>query len=145
MAKSKVFRVGDRVSLTGVDRYSGKPGTILKVNTPLPARYPILVRLDDRDLEVWCRSSELVRANPHKGSTLASALDPNPIQPNHYTARVKGVDLDCLDVITALGLDFNLGNAMKYLWRAGKKDPTKTKEDLQKAVEYLTRAVGGGQ
>ena len=35
------------------------------------------------------------------------------------------------------GLGFNLGNAVKYISRAGKKDPDKYIEDLQKAVWYL--------
>lgn len=50
----------------------------------------------------------------------------------HY--RVGGYE--CIEVVTALGLNFNLGNAMKYLWRAGRKtaDPA---EDLQKAREYI--------
>jgi hypothetical protein len=38
-------------------------------------------------------------------------------------------------------LAFHLGNALKYVLRAGKKDPNKTVEDLKKAVWYLNRAI----
>lgn len=55
--------------------------------------------------------------------------------PDHYQAG----DYECIDVIEALGLGFNLGNAFKYIWRAGRKgDAT---EDLKKAIVYLEREV----
>lgn len=34
-------------------------------------------------------------------------------------------------------MSFNLGNAMKYIWRAGLKDSTKTIQDLRKAAFYI--------
>ena len=37
--------------------------------------------------------------------------------------------------------DFYLGNVIKYISRAGKKDSTKTKEDLEKALVYLQRRI----
>lgn len=57
--------------------------------------------------------------------------------PPHY--KVAGVE--CLDVIEALGLGFNLGNALKYLWRAGRKDPAKLVEDLKKSRFYIDREI----
>lgn len=61
----------------------------------------------------------------------------NAINPPYY------VDLkpEPLDVIEAWQLPFHLGAALKYIARAGKKDPTKTKEDIQKAITYLQRYV----
>ena len=44
-------------------------------------------------------------------------------------------------VIEAWGLGFNLGNALKYISRAGRKDPEKTEEDLQKAIWYINREL----
>lgn len=52
--------------------------------------------------------------------------------PKHYD-HPSGVE--CMDIVRHL--PFNLGNAVKYLWRAGRKDPAKTIEDYQKAVFYL--------
>jgi hypothetical protein len=40
-----------------------------------------------------------------------------------------------------LDKDFYLGNVIKYVARAGKKDSAKTKEDLQKALVYLQRRI----
>lgn len=33
--------------------------------------------------------------------------------------------------------NFCIGNALKYLWRAGRKDPNKTIKDLKKAAQYI--------
>jgi len=52
------------------------------------------------------------------------------------SGRVKNID-----VIEGLGLPYHLGNAVKYIARAGHKDPEKTTEDLQKAVWYLNRYI----
>lgn len=56
------------------------------------------------------------------------------VHPPHY-----GGDLptEPIKVIRAWGLNFALGNAVKYIARAGKKDPGKTLEDLKKARFYL--------
>ncbi len=56
--------------------------------------------------------------------------------PAHYTAHPSGIE--CIDVVEHMG--FNLGNAVKYVWRAGLKtdDPI---EDLQKARWYLDREI----
>lgn len=56
--------------------------------------------------------------------------------PKHYTDG----KYECIDFIESWGLGFHLGNAVKYITRAGKKDPQKTKEDLEKALWYLKRA-----
>ena len=34
-------------------------------------------------------------------------------------------------------MNFNLGNAMKYLWRSGQKDQNPAVQDLEKAVFYI--------
>lgn len=57
--------------------------------------------------------------------------------PEHYSAG----EIECIDAIwaTGRGLDFCLGKAMKYLWRAGKKGDMAT--DLEKARFYLEFAL----
>jgi len=50
--------------------------------------------------------------------------------PKHYTAHVSGVE--CIQITRHMG--FNLGNVMKYIWRADLKNGT---EDLEKAAWYL--------
>lgn len=63
--------------------------------------------------------------------------------PTHYTQHPSGVE--CIQI--AQHMTFCLGNALKYIWRAGLKshDPV---EDLQKAMWYLNREIsrlGGDQ
>lgn len=53
-------------------------------------------------------------------------------QPSHY---VEGRKYEPKDVIRDWGLNFNLGNAVKYLARAGRKDDIV--QDLKKAQEYI--------
>lgn len=62
--------------------------------------------------------------------------------PSHYTDG----GIETIDYIEAkLGVDgaysFCLGNVLKYISRAGKKDVGKKVEDLEKAVWYLNRAL----
>ena len=49
---------------------------------------------------------------------------------------------EAIKVIEAWELNYHLGNVVKYISRAGKKDLTKTKEDLLKAKWYLDRYIG---
>lgn len=53
--------------------------------------------------------------------------------PSHYTSDPSGVE--CLTITRHR--NFNVGNAIKYLWRAGLKDDNKHIEDLQKAIFYI--------
>ncbi len=55
--------------------------------------------------------------------------------PAHYTDGKYEV----IDVIEGWNLNFHLGNALKYIARAGKKNPDKRIEDLEKAAWYLKR------
>lgn len=55
--------------------------------------------------------------------------------PKHYTSHPSGVE--CITVTEHM--NFNLGNAMKYIWRAG--DKGNLIEDLKKAQWYLTREI----
>jgi hypothetical protein len=53
--------------------------------------------------------------------------------PKHYNAHPSGIE--CIQVVREL--NFNRGNAIKYIWRAGEKDKDKEIEDLGKAIWYL--------
>lgn len=57
--------------------------------------------------------------------------------PSHYTSGKIGV----IDYIEDQKLPYHLGNVVKYISRAGKKDPAKTIEDLKKAEWYLHRYI----
>lgn len=55
--------------------------------------------------------------------------------PKHYNAHPSGVE--CITVVEHMG--FNVGNAMKYLWRADEKGSAL--EDLRKAAWYVQREI----
>lgn len=58
-------------------------------------------------------------------------------KPKHYTDG----KIEVIDFIEDKKLGFHLGNAVKYIARAGKKDPAKHIEDLKKAQWYLSREI----
>jgi hypothetical protein len=58
--------------------------------------------------------------------------------PQHYGGDTT---YEVIKVIHAWELDFDLGNAVKYIARAGKKDKTKELEDLQKAIWYIDSKI----
>lgn len=65
-------------------------------------------------------------------SSSTSAVD----HPEHYNRHPSGVE--CITI--AEGFNFNLGNAIKYVWRAGLKHEAQ-REDLEKAAWYLRREI----
>jgi len=58
-------------------------------------------------------------------------------QPSHYTSG----RIEVIDVIEDWKLGFHLGNAVKYIARAGKKDPKLVIQDLEKAMWYISRKI----
>lgn len=63
--------------------------------------------------------------------------------PSHYTTHPSGVE--CIEITRHY--DFCIGNAIKYLWRAGLKseggytDTQKEIEDLKKAIFYINDKI----
>jgi len=53
--------------------------------------------------------------------------------PKHYTSDPSGVE--CIQITRHR--TFNVGNAIKYLWRAGLKDSNNHIQDLRKAIFYI--------
>ena len=70
-------------------------------------------------------------------------MNENVDHPKHYTSHPSGVE--CIQITEHY--DFCIGNAIKYLWRAGlKNDEGRPKiekeiEDLQKADWYINREI----
>jgi hypothetical protein len=76
--------------------------------------------------------------------------------PEHYQqcaaettpiVRLLGVsnvqlEQEAIEVIEELGLNFRVGNAIKYLWRAGRKGYSTN--DLEKARWYIQREIDFG-
>jgi len=57
--------------------------------------------------------------------------------PPHYGSHPSGVE--CITIVEHM--NFNVGNAIKYLWRAGLKDGVDPVEDLRKAAWYVNREI----
>ncbi|NLV87546.1 MAG: DUF3310 domain-containing protein [Clostridiales bacterium] len=65
-------------------------------------------------------------------------MSDNVNHPKHYTSDPSGIE--CIQVTEHR--NFCIGNAIKYLWRAGLKDgDEKQVEDLRKAVWYINREI----
>lgn len=58
--------------------------------------------------------------------------------PAHYGGQNA---MEVINIIEHYDLNFNLGNVIKYILRAGKKNQETYKEDLEKAVWYLKREI----
>lgn len=59
------------------------------------------------------------------------------IRPDYY----KSNGIEVLDLTDVFDLNFNLGNVVKYVVRAGKKDGEEKEKDLAKAKFYLNREL----
>jgi hypothetical protein len=62
-------------------------------------------------------------------------------QVNHPPHYGGDTPYEAIKVIEAWGLGFCLGNAVKYIRRAGSKPGTDTRDDLRKAIWYLQREL----
>ena len=69
--------------------------------------------------------------------TLVQKLDDNKnTTPSHYQGTIQPIDL-----INAQNLNFNLGNVVKYVCRAGKKKGENVLSDLEKAKNYINYEI----
>lgn len=72
------------------------------------------------ELPGWCRMSE-----------------PDPINPGYY----KRGGIEVADIADAYDLSRWSFNAVKYILRAGRKDPATTIQDLEKSLWYVKREI----
>ena len=85
--------------------------------------------------------ASLVPAVPDLGLTTGHTVSNNVEHPKHYNMHPSGVE--CIQVVRHH--DFNVGSAIKYLWRLGLKDDVSSNsdgidadiQDLKKAIWYL--------
>jgi hypothetical protein len=71
--------------------------------------------------------SDLPDSSPDQGETVD--------HPPHYNQHPTRIE--CIDIVEHMS--FNLGNAIKYIWRA--RDKGKFRDDLRKAIWYLEREI----
>ena len=76
---------------------------------------------------------------PHKAQEVEEKENDSVNHPSHYTSHPSGIE--CIEITRHYC--FSIGNAIKYLWRAGLKkemgleDREKEIEDLRKAIWYI--------
>lgn len=114
---------------------------------------------DEAPEKLWTRSEQAAQfLTGLEGLAAREALKPRPLSAESendiaesYRASAERVDhpshyhaesgLEVIDIIEAWQLNFNRGNALKYLARAGHKDPAREAEDLKKALWYIKREL----
>lgn len=64
-------------------------------------------------------------------------MSDNVNHPKHYNSHPSGIE--CIDIVRHH--NFNIGNAIKYLYRHGLKDGNSPIQDLQKAVWYINDEI----
>lgn len=109
-----------------------------EVETETGTGLPSASRLDGRSERCSVQSSR-DGGSERRSPASAVATDPETgvNHPCHYNAHPSGVE--CIDVVE--GLSFNVGNAVKYLWRAGLKDGEPDAKDRAKAIWYVQREI----
>jgi len=131
-------------------RMAGKPETSNTYNKSLKIMAEIAANKSQEMYKDYLRRTE---SNPYVGSDPFAGTKPkavtapdctakhSPLRPSHYGGANSTYEV--FNVLEAWGLDkdFYLGNVIKYVARAGKKDKSKELEDLEKAEVYLKRRI----
>ncbi len=138
------YNVGDHVivdSHTGAERVVCTISEVLLVDEPIQKGITPLgtgPRLRYRSGARIIRPEEIHGPWQATISANTDSDEPDPVNhPEHYTSDPSGIE--CIEVTRHR--NFNIGNSIKYLWRAGIKDDTKQIEDLKKAIWYITDEI----
>ncbi len=134
-ALRKRLKPGDQLEVMG-GSFGHRVGDVIEVKSATKwDNGDVVVHADDGNDLVHINAVRLHSAALPAGPKLTPA---DPVTaPQHY--RAPGLEVECMDVIQALGLSFPLGSALKYIWRhQSKGNPL---QDLKKARENLDRAI----
>lgn len=91
----------------------------------------------DQALTMSASPAVLIKYPPNRGRMYSTPKADNVNHPAHY----KTGGIETIDFIEAKSLNYNLGNVVKYITRAGVKDKAKHIEDLEKGAWYLAREI----
>ena len=132
------FKVGDKVRATGAawDDFKGQLGKVTALQDDRLDRPLVAFARGEFSWGAWGEYTvELVQAADVAQEETNEASD--AINPAHYQGFSNGAQV--VDITEHLS--FNRGSAVKYLARAGKKDPAKEIEDLEKSLWYTQREL----
>jgi len=82
---------------------------------------------------MWRKSTNYLSSNEKVWIKMKDMVN----HPAHYTSDPSGVE--CIQIVRHR--NYNIGNAIKYLWRAGLKNEDKHIEDLKKAIFYISDEI----
>lgn len=102
----------------------------------LPERYGVICRSCWEDGWRYDFRDNRLHAVMESGGEKPTTSDPVNHPPHYNTGKIE-----VIEAIEDWKLCYHLGSVVKYTARAGRKDPTKTIEDLKKAVWYLNRKI----
>ena len=95
------------------------------------------------------KTDRLVKIIETASAVIVKSLEENSDKPNaklsqdnvNHPSHYNSGRIEVIEAIEDWKLGYHLGNTVKYIARAGKKDPTKVKEDLLKARWFLNREI----
>ena len=96
-------------------------------------------KLEQKYEKVICSKEEITGTPLDVSSRIIIVNDAT--RPSHYGGKDSVYEVFNVLEAWELDKDFYLGNVIKYVARAGKKNKSKEKEDLQKALVYLQRRI----
>ena len=89
----------------------------------------------------WHDEEQRYQSSPKVEAETLFCKKHSAIRPAHYGGADSTYEVFNVLEAWELDKDFYLGNVIKYVARAGKKNKSKEKEDLQKALVYLQRRI----
>lgn len=128
----KDYYIGNDLFAKTGDNISLLPDNVTVVNTTRPnsTKAPYIVRNNEYFFPVTNQDNYTDFTSPKE-----LAVD-NVNHPKHYTQHPSGIE--CIEITRHH--DFCIGNAIKYLWRAGLK-VEQGMEEKQKEIEDLSKAI----
>ena len=133
------FNVGDTIVATGQawHDFKGQLGKVTALQDGRPDRPLVTFARGGSTRLTWGEYAvELVEA-ADVAQEETNEVPADAINPAHYQGFSNGAQV--VDITEHLS--FNRGSAVKYLARAGKKDPAKEIEDLEKSLWYTQREL----
>lgn len=119
------------------------PGAVVNVEPFEQAgRAPVLATQPDMEHRMphpprWVQGVEPAQPAPVYGAATPTSANDAVNHPDHYNSHPSGVE--CIAIVEHM--NFNIGNVVKYCWRAGVKPGVDLIEDLRKAEWYLSREI----
>ncbi|WP_051586438.1 DUF3310 domain-containing protein [Selenomonas sp. AE3005] len=86
---------------------------------------------------IYAWAEDMIEGLANDAPDITKLTIADAIKPNYYQYR----EGDVFDMAAHFQLNFPLGNALKYLLRAGHKDPARKIEDLRKCIQCIQRAI----